>query len=310
MGHKAEVVTIDQTVDQREIPQDLLFLEGRKITVTNSSSDIFKTFTDHTEITIADIDDDGYSDIFLPGLVGQKQKNLLSLDQKDPSHYSVDDDHPLAMIEHVNTVLWGDINDDGIIDAYLCKKGNNQLWQQDRAGNWIDITEKSGTSGNHLNTIEGALFDADHDGDLDIFTINGNGANELFNNNRDGSFRTLAKKRELTGPADSTAMLIQDLDKDRDADIIVINRSTPHQVHINQRLWQYSEGKGFEEFIHSDIVSLTAGDLNSDGRLELYSLSSHGSLTRWNRNEADVWQPTTLLQGVTHGLSPDNTRLG
>ena len=34
----------------------------------------------------------------------------------------------------------------------------------------------------------GAVFDADHDGDLDIF-VTGPAGSELLNNNRDGSFR-------------------------------------------------------------------------------------------------------------------------
>ena len=43
-----------------------------------------------------------------------------------------------------------------------------------------------------LDAVDGALFDADHDGDLDVWLVNGRGPNELLNNNGDGTFRRIA----------------------------------------------------------------------------------------------------------------------
>ncbi len=164
-------------------PQNTELQTNMAIALINISPDILLSVDDNTEVTIADINGDSFSDIFIPGNASEKLTNLVLLGQKDITKFTLDESHPLAQIEHIVTALWDDINDDGLLDVYLCRKGKNQLWQKDDNGAWLNIPDESNTSGKKLNTIGGALFDADHDGDLDIFAINDNGANELFNNN-------------------------------------------------------------------------------------------------------------------------------
>ena len=53
------------------------------------------------------------------------------------------------------------------------------------------MTAAAHADGGSGTTIDGALFDADHDGDLDILLIKRDWPNELLNNNGDGTFRSL-----------------------------------------------------------------------------------------------------------------------
>jgi len=164
-------------------------------------------------ITSADIDGDEMIDIFLPRVLSgpSASQNAVLLARRDG--FELDPDHPLAGVPAITTVLWGDVDNDGRTDAYLCRRGPNQLWRNTGDG-WQDITEPSGTSGGEFETVDGALVDADHDGDLDIFLVNSDGPDELLNNNRDGSFRPLAAERGLAGDGmDSRQVLFADLEQ-------------------------------------------------------------------------------------------------
>ena len=111
---------------------------------------------------------------------------------------------------------WGDYDNDGLTDVYFCRAGANQLWRQTAAGQWQDVTEATGTAGGDLETIDAQFFDADHDGDLDLFLAN-DGPNELLSNNLDGTFRPLAVERGLTGNGQRSLLSVAvDLDRDRD----------------------------------------------------------------------------------------------
>jgi Flp pilus assembly protein TadD len=232
-------------------------------------------------ITVCDLDRDGAVDLFFAGAIGGEgpARNAVLMARDDG--FELAPDHPLARVDRVNTALWGDIDNDGWTDVYFCRGGPNQLWRQSGDGSWEDITSATGTGGGDLDTIDGAIFDADHDGDLDIFVINSDGDNELFNNNRDGSFRPLAAASKLTGGGEPQGLLVTDLDADLDADLIVINREPPHEIHINELLWEYSEGKGWDAFVSADIVAAVSGDVDADGHIEIYTVDGSGAVSRW-----------------------------
>jgi tetratricopeptide (TPR) repeat protein len=239
-------------------------------------------------LTVCDLDHDGAVDLFFAAAIGGEApaRNAVLMARDDG--FELVTDHPLARITNVNTALWGDIDNDGLTDVYLCRHGPNQLWRQTEDGSWEDATSATGTGGGQLDTIDGAVFDADHDGDLDIFVINSDGDNELFNNNRDGTFRLLAAASGLTGRGESRGLLVTDIDADLDADLIVINSHPPHEVHINELLWEYSEGEGWDAFVSTDIVAAVSGDVDADGRTDIYTVGSSGLVNRWQA-EGGTW---------------------
>ena len=56
----------------------------------------------------------------------------------------------------------------------------------------------------------------------------------------DGTFRPIAQDQHLAGDGrPSRQVIVTDLDRDRDVDIIVINQQPPHEAYINDRGWQY-----------------------------------------------------------------------
>lgn len=248
-------------------------------------------------ITTVDLQNDGRQDLFIPSVLNTKGVfNLVLLGLPDNT-FTPDLTHPLAKVPQVNAALWGDFDNDGLTDVYLLRQGPNQLWRQHSPGQWQDVTESTKTSGGHSNTVDGAFFDADHDGDLDLFLVNGDAPNELLNNNLNGTFRPLAAKYGLASSAQNSRTVVPvDIDHDRDVDLIVINRNAPNEVYINDRLWSYHSAAGFDQFRSTPALTAIAGDLDSDGRIELYSMTPQGALYEWEPDKDGVFKPAKIEQ--------------
>lgn len=252
--------------------------------------------TDGTpNLTVADINADGRPDLFVAARAATAgAHNAVLLGQADGSFLAATD-HPLAAVPDVHTALWGDIDNDGHVDVYLCRRGPNQLWRQTADGGWQDITAASQTDGGTHDTVDGALFDADHDGDLDLFLVNGDGPDELLNNNLDGTFRPLAAEHGLAGETpDSRQVLLLDIDNDRDTDLVVRHARPPHAVYVNELGWNYRRSGHADTFVNSSMAALVAGDNDADGRTELYALDATGQVIRWDIGDDGNLQPHAL----------------
>ncbi|WP_376694941.1 FG-GAP-like repeat-containing protein [Wenzhouxiangella sp. EGI_FJ10305] len=240
-------------------------------------------------LTTADIDGDGQLDLFIADPDGS-----LVLLQRDGRFERVED-HPLSGHEGVLAAAWGDIDNDGVLDVYLCGRGANRLlsgandWQP--AAGHDDVAD-AGTC------ADVGLFDADHDGDLDIFVVNADGPNELYSNNLDGSWRRLSETSEanLEGHGHGGMVLAADLDGDRDGDIVVLHEDAPHQVLVNDRLWRYRETPAFDAFRQHASRALTVADFEASGQPALVSINDEGRVSRWLPDSDGLWQAADLAQ--------------
>lgn len=301
MGRKSEVITLNRREEKPlKRPVGPVFETVRKVSVDGA----IRWRTPHksrkpafSSVTVCDINNDGHPDVFMTGVIqfSQRTGNALLMGQPHEGNFSFAKDNPLTSITDVNAALWGDLNDDGLVDVYLCRSGPNQLWQQSEPGKWQNVTKSTATANGDYYTTDGVIYDADHDGDLDIFIVNRSGPNELFNNNRNGTFRPLAGEYGLTGSdVPSRSILVTDLDGDFDADVIILNDHPPHNVYINQRLWKYTPAIGLDAFISADVQAAVAGDIDADGEPEIYTLDGKGALFRWQRNSIGIWQSMVL----------------
>jgi Tfp pilus assembly protein PilF len=308
MGPLSEAVTIDQPVRQPAArPAGAIFEPPRELMAPSSLTGTvsWRRFdpAQPPSITAADIDGDGTIDLFIAGAIDDQgaTRNAVLLNH-GAAGFALDTNHPLAAVPGVNAALWGDYDNDGLTDVYLCRRGSSQLWRQTAKGRWSDVTASAHADGGGGTTIDGAMFDADHDGDLDLLLIKSDGASELLNNNGNGTFRTLAPTIWLSVVRrPSIGLIVADLDADRDADIILIGKSPPHDVLINDRTWRYHRDPAFDRFVTASMSAAVAGDLNADGRPELYSSGSDG-ITRWSRSASSAsWEPRVIAG--TQGLA-------
>ena len=253
-------------------------------------------------VTAADIDGDGLVDLFIAGGIddGRGSRNAVWINH-GTAGFVLEGTHPLAAVPDVIAALWGDYDNDGLIDVYLCRRGSNQLWRQTEKGHWANVTAAAHADGGGGTTVDGALFDADHDGDLDVLLVKSDSANELLNNNGNGTFRSLGSQIGLAGDRRrSTGVVVADLDADRDADIIVLRENAAHQVLVNDRTWRYHHDTAFDRFASTAMTAAVAGDLDADGQTEIYSSGGEG-IRRWMRTASGAWD-SAVVAG-TSGLA-------
>jgi Flp pilus assembly protein TadD len=291
MGAKAETMAVDRPEPTRDpLPDGPLFAAPRDIDAPPGGAP--------ARLTAADIDADGVLDLYRVSTSGS-----LVLEARGEDGYRAVVDHPLSGIAGISAALWGDVDNDGNLDAYLCRLGSNQLWLGAADGTWTEAGAETGTDDAGYCSDAG-LIDADHDGDLDIFVVNSNGPDELFSNNLDGSFRRLAVMSGIEGGAGPGQFLPADLDGDRDTDLIVV-RQTGSDVWFNDRLWQYRPAPGFDRFRSAALIAAVAGDRDADGRTEVYAIDSNGELALWAPAKDGEWRPSPVarVDGESPGLA-------
>jgi hypothetical protein len=129
-------------------------------------------------------------------------------------------------------VAIGDVNNDGKPDIFFTSnQGENKLYIN--KGNWKfeDISAKAGVKGFKRWHTGVTMVDINGDGWLDIYVCNSGGlkdadrANELYINQKDGTFKEEAAKYGLADKGLSTQAIFFDFDHDGDLDCFVLNNS-------------------------------------------------------------------------------------
>ncbi|MBC7899614.1 MAG: VCBS repeat-containing protein [Saprospiraceae bacterium] len=152
-----------------------------------------------------------------------------------------------------------------------------------------------------------AAADFDSDGWIDMFVIGAN-RNYLYINDRKGGFRDASDEAGVKITASGTAPLVFDYDNDGDSDIFV--SSVGQQILLKNNLKQTGklvfEDISLESGVAKDAIgfSAVAGDVNGDGRLDVYvtSYNRYGQITPDSWFRATNGTPNLLF--INH---PDGT---
>jgi len=294
MGPLAEVQTLGRESIATTDVEGQLFAEAL---AHGEASETWQAPAGTPSLTAVDFNGDGHLDLFQVAAMANEEgsRNVVWLGD-GKGQYTANSDHALQSSAAVNAVVWGDYDNDGLVDAYFCNDGPNRLWRQTALGQWEDVTESTGTANSNLATVEGAFFDADHDGDLDLFLVNADGPNALLNNNRDGSFSDIAPDQGLDGDTrESRNVVVGDFDGDRDVDILVIHSQPPHQLFINDRLWNYRQVADYQALEETSIQAAYLTDLDGNGEFSLVTLGPEGKVSNWQPGPSGQWQSTELF---------------
>ena len=240
---------------------------------------------DGVQVVTADINGDGRLDLITNAVTRDGHRGVqLMIRQPDSRLTDATGASGLAKATDAISLATGDYDNDGHVDLYVSRSGPNQLWRSGGDGTFADVTETTGTAGGDAITVSSVFLDADHDGDLDLYVLNTStvsgdapSANQLFNNNADGTFTNIAATAGVACAAKRSVMLAPaDLDGDRDTDLIVFHCGAPASVFLNDRFGKYHAGEITDEPIRGEMGGV-AQDFNGDCVVDLL-VSSAGTV--------------------------------
>lgn len=121
-------------------------------------------------IAVADIDQDGFLDLFFSDQVG---RNELWRNQGDGTFEDVTDRAGVAVRDRIGvSATFADFDSDGDPDLYVTNvRDGNLLFANDGSGRFEDVTEASGL-GHRAHSSGAIAFDYDRDGRLDLLLCN------------------------------------------------------------------------------------------------------------------------------------------
>lgn len=181
-----------------------------------------------------DLDGDLDDDLFIAGNWELNHGNLFR-NNGDGTFLDISTNTYEGGFGYGQEVTFGDIDNDGDFDIYLCSGfGTNSMWQNDGTGYFVNVTEISNTGCGGYS--RGANFsDFDNDGDIDLFVNRASDHKLLYLNSGGGIFIDYSEEAGITHQAGGFGCAVGDLNADGQTDIIAANSDfVSKQVYINQ----------------------------------------------------------------------------
>lgn len=210
-------------------------------------------------VSAVDLDGDGRTELIARSL-GSAPKSRLGAntplfadsDTTGVSHrWTARPDHPVAQLGRIGKAFWGDLNNDGRVDAVIMPE-RPQRGELAESPYWIEQVgpdewpRRSFGDCVAANASVLAIADFDHDGDLDLLTApeptEETGRLRICYNLMNGEWTGVDLPTSASGRTPIRGCALSDLDLDGDLDIITWGSSlglARGEVFVNDRLWSW-----------------------------------------------------------------------
>lgn len=193
---------------------------------------------------IADVDENGYNDVFAGG--AYNGLFLIKASSDGTSYSSSAVTGPTIFLQNIN---FADINNDGSIDIFACHDvGLSTPYQNDGSGVFthtpsLIVAASPDTNDDDSGNYGSIWIDYDNDGDQDLYIskcrlgvntpTDGRRTNLLFQNDGNNNFTEVALTAGLRPFAQSWSAAFDDIDNDGDLDCVLINHDMTNQIYEN-----------------------------------------------------------------------------
>ncbi len=258
----------------------------------------FDFFYNGAGVGVADINNDGLTDIFF---AGNQVSNKLYLNKGNLQFEDISDKAGININKQwSNGVSFADINQDGWLDIYVSQGGPSENRANLLYINQQDLTFKEsaaayGLTDNGIST-QSAFFDYDKDGDLDCVVMNENplygmdpvtfyttigtqegllhkSCSHLYRNDN-GQFLDVTEAAGLLQPSFGLGLVVSDINNDNWLDIYIANDYyLPDALYINKRNGTFTdEVKNKTKQISFYGMGADIADINNDGHQDIFVL--------------------------------------
>lgn len=263
-----------------------------------------------------DVNNDGWSDIFMCNDVGENRlwvndgTGNFPAEQGNSPHINFNVTPGMGVVQSISghthdesgnyASIWTDFDNDGDVDLYIvhCRQGTsagdlrrtNVLFVNNGDGTYTSRAEEYGLESNDQDWT-GSFADIDNDGDFDLFMTKHNVISRYYINDGAGNY-TISPNPISFGNMPQHSYF-EDFDNDGFVDLMITGSG-------QQRLFRNNGDATFTQvsndalgFGNSTMISFTIGDLNHDGKIDLYT--SYGSTYNNPSGSTDdvLWLNTT-----------------
>ena len=204
----------------------------------------------------------------------------------------------------------GDVNGDGLEDFFIggAKNFSGKIFLQNAQGAFTSLELESDHNYEDLGAL---FFDADNDGDLDLYVVSGGVENmenpqylqdRLFVNDSHGHFiqdPNALPKITASGSCVSAA----DFDADGDLDLFVGGRVTPGNYPITPKSYLLRNDSEKGELKFTDVTDQLSPDMRSVGMVTSSLWTDFNGDHKVDLILAGEWMPITLFENNGHALN-------
>src|SRR5207249_853646 len=262
---------------------------------SNEGSPIFRiagTLTNASGSAVADVDGDGWEDVFLAGAPNA----ALYRNRHDGTFEDITDasglPHPYPAA--ATGAVFFDYDNDGWPDLFVAAaRGGDRLFHNTGGGHFVDVSAAAGILPGRWASMA-AVADYDRDGFLHLYVVRmgdqegttprpnyaaTNGVpSTLYRNNGNGTFTDITRHARVGNTGWGTAADCADYDGDGWPDLYVANEFGNNALYHNEHDGTFSERAAAAGVVDGGAgMGVAWGDVDADGNLDLFVSNMHAN---------------------------------